>query len=230
MKLQVLIQLKGETKKTFIQKTTDKNIVEVKKALDEICLKGKVFHAFIANNKKAWIYDPNSFRNNSLLFEISPYAVHSLPSYFTEISEDGIFKDWRPNDVDEFFFKPSEENYEVYFPCLSKTSINRFFRNFFIQQEITDEKLKENLANCDGQFDSEAILVENNANQDLIDFINNQVEFIFNVMVKNKSAFNYYDDYEFFKDYCFIPEPIRHEVNNGSGTDRYDFGDWTKND
>ncbi len=233
MELKLLVQT-ADTK-IFIRKETDKSLEEVYQVIEQIKNQGNtVLFALIKKPKgkgkeENWIYDANG--NKFVAFVLNKWPMeYCLPSCFInnnslngQVEFDGL------SDFDLYFFVKKVGTYDVKFPLLTWNSIRKFYTNFFVEHEITQEKFDKNFGteeeDCLNYTD---IMKEAMYPQAFIDFINNQLEFVENMIISNNIKVSK-KDFTSFKDFFdnFIQGPIRNktlqrDVSDGF-YDRFDF-------
>lgn len=205
-------------------------------------------YLILQDNDKYRIINPNRLKVIDNLVEINSSISKYLPNCFIQEKD---FFNWKPDANDIFFF----ENYNnlmdsannLTFPLIDFRSICLFFKDYFKKYEITEEKFESYLYCSD--FDYEQPMIEYGETEDFINFIQNQIEYMLNLLVLNMSDYNknmsktsrvntlkgqigvntLKNEIDFLR--RFIVDAKVEENNqedNYRYGDKYDFGPWNK--
>jgi hypothetical protein len=248
MYLKLLIENRDTHIKTFLFKTTKQPISVIITVVDEIKKSNKILYGVIISgtNKEATIMDPNA--NNKWItfqFRNATNAERCLPSCFWSNGNNPpefTSIEWNPENsefssfIEAFFFEDVDKLYGVNYPIVNRHTANEFFRNFFEENEVTQEVFNEFFLE-DETIEYGRLMEKNGCSDAASDFINGQMEWLEGLIISNKLG--YKKEYsektggmrEFLSDFIIDnKKETARQINYGSGTDNYDFGPWTKED
>jgi len=241
MRFQILVQNPETKVKTFISKETNKTLNEIKRVIEELKVNNKVLYFIISDKQVFCVSDPNNFNQIVTLTSKKRGGgnpTYTFPSCFHKNMDVDVMVEFDENNdefgLDKYFF--GTKMYNVKYPLLTEKSIISFYNAFFIENEVSQSVFDLNFGTEDEDCLNYADIMERMfVDQDSINFINGQTEFIENMIIggiipmkKPITTFK-----EFFK--RFIVDEPRQEPKKDwrqrydmFGTDKYDFMNYDK--